>query len=98
MRTSNREEPVSSPEASSESSEGERAMESCSPTTIRVLLVDDQTLFRVGLAHLLEADPRIKIVGEAADGTEAVRLAGSLKPEVVLINLKMPNLNKIGAT
>src|SRR2546422_757047 len=98
MRTSNREEQVGSAEASSESSEGERAMESCSPATIRVVLVDDQTLFRVGLAHLLEADPRIKIVGEASDGTEAVRLAGSLKPDVVLMDLKMPNLDGIGAT
>jgi len=73
-------------------------METCSPTTIRVLLVDDQTLFRVGLARLLEADPRIEIVGEASDGTEAVRLAGSLKPDVVLMDLKMPNLDETGAT
>ena len=72
-------------------------MEASSPA-IRVLIVDDQTLFRVGLGRLLETDPRIEIVGEAADGAEAVRLAGSLKPDVVLMDLKMPNLDGIGAT
>ena len=53
-------------------------MDTGSPT-IRVLIVDDQTLFRVGLARLLEGDPRITIVGEAADGAEAVRMIGSTK-------------------
>src|SRR2546427_12412593 len=72
-------------------------MDSCSPT-VRVLIADDQSLFRVGLTRLLEADPRVEIVGDAADGTEAVRLAGSLKPDVVLMDLKMPNLDGIGAT
>jgi DNA-binding NarL/FixJ family response regulator len=72
-------------------------MDSCSPT-VRVLIADDQTLFRVGLSRLLESDPRVEIVGEAADGAEAVRLVGSLKPDVVLMDLKMPNLDGIGAT
>ena len=72
-------------------------MDSCSPT-VRVLLADDQTLFRVGLARLLEADPRVEIVGEAADGAEAVRLVGSLTPDVVLMDLKMPNMDGISAT
>jgi DNA-binding NarL/FixJ family response regulator len=62
------------------------------------LIVDDQTLFRVGLARLLESDPRIEIVGEACDGAEAVQMAGSLKPDVVLMDLKMPNLDGTGAT
>jgi DNA-binding NarL/FixJ family response regulator len=62
------------------------------------LIVDDQTLFRVGLARLLESDPRIEIVGEASDGGEAVQLAGSLKPDVVLMDLKMPNLDGTSAT
>lgn len=66
--------------------------------TVRVLIADDQTLFRVGLARLLEEDPRVEIVGQAGDGLEAVKLAGSLKPDVVLMDLKMPNLDGIEAT
>src|SRR2546430_16336621 len=72
-------------------------MDTCSPP-IRVLIVDDQTLFRVGLAHLLESDPRITIVGEAADGAEAVRLIGSTNPDAVLRDLKMPSMDGISAT
>jgi DNA-binding NarL/FixJ family response regulator len=68
------------------------------PLTVRVLIADDQTLFRVGLARLLEEDPRVEIVGQAADGAEAVKLVGSLKPDVVLMDLKMPNLDGIEAT
>jgi DNA-binding NarL/FixJ family response regulator len=65
---------------------------------VRVLIADDQTLFRVGLARLLEEDERVEIVGQAGDGAEAVKLAGSLKPDVVLMDLKMPNLDGIEAT
>jgi DNA-binding NarL/FixJ family response regulator len=66
--------------------------------SVRVLIADDQTLFRVGLARLLEEDERVQIVGQAGDGAEAVKLAGSLKPDVVLMDLKMPNLDGIEAT
>ena len=66
--------------------------------SVRVLIADDQTLFRVGLARLLEEDERVNIVGQAGDGAEAVKLAGSLKPDVVLMDLKMPNLDGIEAT
>jgi len=69
-----------------------------SSPTVRVLIADDQTLFRVGLARLLEEDPRVDIVGQAGDGVEAVKQAGSLKPDVVLMDLKMPNLDGIEAT
>jgi DNA-binding NarL/FixJ family response regulator len=65
---------------------------------VRVLIVDDQTLFRIGLAGLLEEDARVEIVGHAADGVEAVALASSLKPDVVLMDLKMPNMDGIEAT
>jgi DNA-binding NarL/FixJ family response regulator len=65
---------------------------------VRVLIADDQTLFRVGLARLLEEDSRVQIVGQAGDGAEAVKLAGTLKPDVVLMDLKMPNLDGIEAT
>ncbi len=68
------------------------------PLTVRVLIADDQTLFRVGLARLLEEYPRVEIVGQAADGAEAVKLVGTLKPDVVLMDLKMPNLGGIEAT
>ena len=71
---------------------------SSNSASVRVLIADDQTLFRVGLARLLEEDERVKIVGQAGDGAEAVKLAGSLKPDVVLMDLKMPNLDGIEAT
>jgi DNA-binding NarL/FixJ family response regulator len=67
-------------------------------TTVRTLIADDQTLFRVGLARLLEEDPRVEIVGQAGDGVEAVKLAAALKPDVVLMDLKMPNIDGIEAT
>jgi DNA-binding NarL/FixJ family response regulator len=64
----------------------------------RVLIVDDQTLFRTGLTSLLSADERVEVVGQASDGAEAVKQAIKLKPDVVLMDLKMPNLDGIEAT
>jgi DNA-binding NarL/FixJ family response regulator len=64
----------------------------------RVLIADDQRLFRSGLAKLLEGDARIEIVGQAADGEEAVELATKLRPSVVLMDLKMPKLDGVEAT
>lgn len=64
----------------------------------RVMIADDQTLFRSGLARLLEVDDRVTVVGEAPDGLEAVKLALALKPDVVLMDIKMPNLDGIEAT
>ena len=64
----------------------------------RVLIVDDQTLFRMGLARLLEEDSRVEVVGQAVDGREAVKQAAKLKPDVILMDLKMPNLDGIEAT
>ena len=64
----------------------------------RVLIADDQTLFRTGLARLLAEDSRVEVVGQAADGAEAVALALKLKPDVILMDLKMPNVDGIEAT
>jgi DNA-binding NarL/FixJ family response regulator len=64
----------------------------------RVLIVDDQGLFRSGLARLLGEDPRVTVVGEAGDGQEAVAMALKLKPDVILMDLKMPGVDGIDAT
>ncbi|HEV2034863.1 MAG TPA: response regulator transcription factor [Candidatus Dormibacteraeota bacterium] len=64
----------------------------------RVLIADDQTLFRAGLARLLDEDTRIEIVGQATDGADAVKQALKVKPDVVLMDLKMPNMDGIEAT
>lgn len=69
-----------------------------STRTARVLIADDQTLFRSGLARLLDVDDRVSVVGEAVDGLDAIKLAAALKPDVVLMDIKMPNLDGIEAT
>jgi DNA-binding NarL/FixJ family response regulator len=67
-------------------------------TPVRVLLVDDQALFREALATLLEVRPEIEVVGEAANGAEALDRAAALRPDVVLMDLHMPVLDGIAAT
>ena len=64
----------------------------------RVLIADDDDLMRAGLVELLSADPTIEIVGEAATGREAVQRARELAPEVVLMDVRMPDLDGIAAT
>ena len=64
----------------------------------RILIADDQSLFRAGLARLLDEDPRVEVVGQAADGLEAVKQAAKLKPDVILMDLKMPGIDGIEAT
>lgn len=65
---------------------------------VRVLIVDDQALFREALATLLEVQPEIEVVGEAGDGEQAVRRCAELRPDVVLMDLRMPVLDGIAAT
>ncbi len=65
---------------------------------IRVLLADDQVLVRAGFRALLEAESDIEVVGEAGDGEEAVRLATSLVPDVVLMDIRMPGSDGLEAT
>jgi DNA-binding NarL/FixJ family response regulator len=68
------------------------------PETLRVLIADDHLLFRDGLRALLSAAPETELVGEAATGDEAVTLAATLQPDVVIMDLQMPGLNGIEAT
>lgn len=65
---------------------------------IRVLLVDDQELMRAGFRMILDAQPDIEVVGEAADGQQAIDLSRSLAPDVVLMDVRMPRLDGIEAT
>jgi DNA-binding NarL/FixJ family response regulator len=65
---------------------------------IRILLVDDQPLLRMGFRLILEGEDDLEIVGEASDGAEAVRQAGHLAPDVVLMDVRMPVLDGIEAT
>jgi DNA-binding NarL/FixJ family response regulator len=65
---------------------------------IKVLLADDQALVRAGFRALLDAQPDIEVVGEAADGAEAVRLATRERPDVVLMDIRMPGLDGLEAT
>ncbi len=66
--------------------------------SIRVLVADDQDLVRVGLRMILDAQPGIEVVGEATDGQEAVDLARRLRPDVCLLDVRMPGIDGIEAT
>jgi DNA-binding NarL/FixJ family response regulator len=66
--------------------------------TTHVLIVDDQALVRAGFRMIVDAREDLEVVGEAADGEEAVRLAAELHPDVVLMDIRMPNVDGIEAT
>ena len=64
---------------------------------IRCIVVDDHTLFREGLKRVLESEPDIEVIGEAANATEAIERVGALKPDVVLMDIGMPGLSSFEA-
>lgn len=72
--------------------------DACTMKCIRVLLVDDNREFVASAADFLSRDPRVDVAGKASDGREAVSLAGSLAPDLVLIDLSMPVMDGIAAT
>lgn len=68
------------------------------PRRVRTLVVDDHPIVRQGLAALLATTSDLEVVGQAADGVEAVELAAALRPDLVLMDLRMPRLDGVGAT
>jgi DNA-binding NarL/FixJ family response regulator len=65
---------------------------------IRLLIADDQAIVRAGVAVIAGAEPDITVVGEASDGAEAVRMARELRPDVICMDIRMPNMDGIEAT
>ncbi|MGH2654750.1 MAG: response regulator [Actinomycetota bacterium] len=82
----------------SDSPEPSLSEERTGGATIKVLLADDQALVRAGFRSLLDAQPDIEVVGEASDGEQALRLALELRPDVVLMDIRMPGMDGLTAT
>ncbi|CAN5776608.1 response regulator transcription factor [soil metagenome] len=67
-------------------------------STTRLLLCDDHAMFRQGLRRILETEPGLRVIGEAANGREAIRYALETKPDVILMDIQMPDLDGVAAT
>jgi DNA-binding NarL/FixJ family response regulator len=68
------------------------------PDTIRILIVDDHQAFRNGLRAMLKSSADVEVAGEAEDGTQAVELALTLQPDIILMDIQMPGMNGVDAT
>jgi DNA-binding NarL/FixJ family response regulator len=93
--------PGTAPTAGSASTRGSRCGDRAAVTdkrVIRVVVADDHDLLRTGLALILDAQPDIEVVGQAADGRQAVALARQTSPDVVLMDVRMPHLDGVAAT
>ena len=66
--------------------------------TVRIVVVDDQALVRTGFAMIIGAEPDLEVVGEASDGSRRSRVVASTRPDVVLMDIRMPNLDGVEAT
>jgi len=77
--------------------EGDRATHRAPIARVRIVIADDHTIFRKGLRHLLEGEPGLVVIGEAADGEDAVRQARALQPDVLLLDLAMPGVSGMEA-
>jgi len=64
----------------------------------RIMIADDHAMLREGMRNLLEKEKDFELVGEAADGEEAVRMGGKLKPDIIIMDIVMPKLNGVEAT
>jgi DNA-binding NarL/FixJ family response regulator len=78
--------------------ESEPEVPSAGELKIRILVADDHAVVRQGLTRLLDNEPDIQVIAEASDGEQALRIARRLRPEVILMDINMPNMNGIEAT